>query len=240
MYYFDVHCHVLSKVDDGARDLDTSVAMIGKAYSEGIRAMILTPHYHGGHVETNINIINKEYNRLRGYVKKAYPDMKLFIGNEIYYYPSVPEWIDEGRVHTLADSNYVLLEFSNGVETRELMDAVQNMCANGYYPILAHVERYDKLVKTPSFVEDLIESGAHIQINAKAVMGQEGLKPKHFVKKLLKNNWVHFVGTDAHSMGSRQPEIAECAEYIINKFGSDYAASILYKNALCIVKNIPL
>ena len=81
--------------------------------------------------------------------------MKLFIGHEIYYYPSVPEWIEEGRVHTLADSNYVLLEFSTRVEKRELLEAVQNLCGYGYYPVLAHVERYDCLVKDPSYVQGL-------------------------------------------------------------------------------------
>ncbi len=240
MNYLDIHCHVLPGVDDGARDMETSLAMINKAYAEGIRAMILTPHYHGGHVETDRKVIDSQFVKLRKYAKETCPKMKLLLGNEIYYYKSVPEWIEEGRVHTLADSNYVLLEFSNGVEKRELFDAVSNMCSYGYYPILAHVERYDCLVKDANTVGELVDMGAYIQINSRALCGKEGMKPKRFIRKILKNEWVDFVGTDAHSMGMRQPEMAECAEYIIQKCGEEYAARVLYMNALNIVRNKPL
>ena len=68
----------------------------------------------------------------------------------------MPEWIEEGRVHTLADSSYVLIEFSPAVEKRELTDAVKNICSFGYRPVLAHVERYDCLVRDPGLIEDLI------------------------------------------------------------------------------------
>ena len=240
MYYLDIHCHVLPGVDDGSKSLDMSMAMIDHAYDEGIRAMILTPHYHGGYVETPRAVIDDTFRQLRSYVAEQIPDMKLFIGNEIYYYPSVPEWIEEGRVHTLADSDYVLLEFSTMVDKRELKDAVQNMRSYGYYPILAHVERYDCLVRDPSYVDELIDNGAYIQVNSKTFTGEGGMKIRHFMKKLLKEEWIHFVGTDAHSMGNRKPDMAECAEYILRKCDEGYAAEILYANAVKVIKNMPL
>ncbi|MBR5408159.1 MAG: protein tyrosine phosphatase [Lachnospiraceae bacterium] len=240
LYYLDMHCHILPGVDDGSKDIQTSMQMLEHAYNEGIRAMILTPHYHGGYVETDRAVIDETFAELEAHSKQYFPDLKLFIGNEIYYYPSVPEWIDEGRVHTLADSNYVLLEFSIRAEKRELMEAVQNLCNNGYYPVLAHVERYDCLVKEPSYVEDLIDSGAYIQVNSATITGEGGIKIKHFWKKLLKEEWIHFIGTDAHSMRSRKPYMAECAEYICRKCSKEYAAQILFANAVNIINNRPL
>lgn len=240
MFYFDVHCHILPGVDDGAKNINITMDMIDFAYDEGIRAMILTPHYHGGYVETPRHVIDETYMMLRDAVARRHPDMRLFIGNEIYYYPSVPDWIAEGRVHSLADSAYVLLEFSNSVEKRTLKEAVQNINSYGYYPILAHVERYNCLVKDPYYVEELVTNGALIQCNAKAIIGDEGLRARHFTRKLLKYEMVHFVGTDAHSMGSRKPEMADCADYLIKKFGKDYAARLLYANAVCIINNAPI
>ena len=217
-----------------------SMAMLDYAYEEGVRAIILTPHYHGGYVETERAVIDETFEELKKYSMQQHPDMKLFIGNEIYYYPSVPEWIEEGRVHTLADSDYVLLEFSTTVEKRELLEAVQNLCSHGYYPVLAHVERYDCLIRDPSYVGDLIDNGAYIQVNSKTIAGEGGMKIRHFVKKLLKEEWIHFIGTDAHSMGGRKPEMADCADYIIRKCSEEYAAEILYANAVHIIKNRPL
>lgn len=240
MFYLDMHCHILPGVDDGSRSMDMSMAMLDYAYEEGVRAIILTPHYHGGYVETERSVIDETFEELKEHAKQLHPDMKLFIGNEIYYYPSVPEWIEEGRVHTLADSDYVLLEFSTPVEKRELLEAVQNLCSHGYYPVLAHVERYDCLVRDPSYVGELIDNGAYIQVNSKTIAGEGGMKIRHFVKKLLKEEWIHFIGTDAHSMGGRKPEMADCADYIIRKCSEEYAAEILYANAVHIIKNQPL
>ncbi|MBQ7482036.1 MAG: exopolysaccharide biosynthesis protein [Lachnospiraceae bacterium] len=240
MFYLDMHCHILPGVDDGSRSMDMSMAMLDFAYEEGIRAIILTPHYHGGYVETERTVIDETFEELNKHSRKLHPDLKLFIGNEIYYYPSVPEWIEEGRVHTLADSDYVLLEFSTTVEKRELLEAVQNLCSHGYYPVLAHVERYDCLIRDPSYVGDLIDNGAYIQVNSKTIAGEGGMKIRHFVKRLLKEEWIHFIGTDAHSMGGRKPEIADCADYIIRKCSEEYAAGILYANAVNIIKNRPL
>ncbi len=240
MFYLDMHCHILPGVDDGSRSMDMSMAMLDFAYEEGIRAIIFTPHYHGGYVETERTVIDETFEELNKHSRKLHPDLKLFIGNEIYYYPSVPEWIEEGRVHTLADSDYVLLEFSTPVEKRELLEAVQNLCSHGYYPVLAHVERYDCLVRDPFYVGELIDNGAYIQVNSRTVTGEGGMKIKHFVKRLLKEEWIHFIGTDAHSMGGRKPEIADCADYIIRKCSEEYAAGILYANAVNIIKNRPL
>lgn len=240
MFYLDMHCHILPGVDDGSKNMEMSMDMLEYAYEEGIRAIILTPHYHGGYVETARSVIDDTFEELNNNCKKVHPDLKLFIGNEIYYYPSVPEWIEEGRVHSLADSDYVLLEFSNQVRKRELLEAVQNLCSHGYYPVMAHVERYECLVKEPSYIGELISNGAYIQVNSKTIAGEGGMRIRRFVKKLLKEEWIHFIGTDAHSMGSRKPEMADCAEYIMKKCGEEYAADILYANAVHVINNEPL
>ena len=179
--YADIHCHILPSVDDGAKNRQMAVNMIEKAYSEGIRTMILTPHFHGGHVEPDIIKVNKEYEALSAGLTRRYRDLRIFLGNEIYYYPSIPEWIETDRIHTMVDSNYVLLEFSNTVTLRELKDAIQNMTSFGYYPIIAHAERYENLVKDYKAVIDLTDMGALIQVNSKAVTGDEGTKLKKFI-----------------------------------------------------------
>lgn len=240
MFYLDIHCHVLPGVDDGSKNMEMSLNMLDYAYNEGIRAMILTPHYHGGYVETDRQVIDNTFATLKQLSAERHPDLKLFIGNEIYYYPSITEWIEEGRVHTLADSDYVLLEFSTVVEKREIIEAIKNVSSYGCYPVLAHVERYDCLVRDPDIIEDLISRGALIQVNSRSFTGEGGSRIKRFLKKLLKEEWIHFIGTDAHSMGSRKPEMTECAEYILRKCDPDYAASILYANAINIVNNKPL
>ena len=42
--YIDIHCHILPEVDDGARNLEESLAMLRQEVKQGVAAVILTPH----------------------------------------------------------------------------------------------------------------------------------------------------------------------------------------------------
>ena len=44
--YIDIHCHILPEVDDGARNLEESLAMLRQEVKQGVEAVILTPHQH--------------------------------------------------------------------------------------------------------------------------------------------------------------------------------------------------
>ena len=42
---FDVHCHMVPGVDDGAADLEESLEMLKMQHEVGVRKIIITPHY---------------------------------------------------------------------------------------------------------------------------------------------------------------------------------------------------
>ncbi len=232
----DIHCHVLPGVDDGARDMDESLDMLAIMYDEGIRNVILTPHYHGGHVQPHIDTLRQKLEELKdaaeGYENLA--QMNLYLGCELYYYPSAVEWLSEEKVPTLADSRYVLLEFGYSMDKRMIEDGVTRVAAAGFYPVIAHIERYRKLAGDMKAVDDLIERGALIQINSGSLY--EGWHTKSFVKKLLKEEMVHFVGTDAHDIRGRIPSLARESEYITRHFGEDYCRRLLIDNPAMIIK----
>ena len=217
----DIHCHVLYGVDDGARDLDESLEMLRLMRDEGIDKVILTPHYHGGHMQPHMDTIKERFATLKSAAASDpyISDMHLYLGCEIYYYPSVTEWLEEGRVSSLAGSRYVLLEFGYTNDERTIFDGVSRVAGAGFYPVVAHIERYRRLVGNMKAVRELISRGALIQINSEALYA--GFRVRSFVKKLLKNNMVDFVATDAHDTYERGPYIAKEAEYIRKHYGED-------------------
>ena len=81
MKIVDVHCHVLPGVDDGSKNEEMSMDMIDIAYSQGIRTMILTPHYYLGHTKETGADFKKIFEVLRGKVQKKYPDYEMYLGN---------------------------------------------------------------------------------------------------------------------------------------------------------------
>ena len=68
----------------------------------------------------------------------------------------------------------------------------------GYFPILAHIERYECL-KKESEVQNLVDMGAYIQVNASSLTGRLGIRVQWYLKKLMRHDLVHVVATDAHA-----------------------------------------
>ncbi|MDE7277782.1 MAG: hypothetical protein K2N98_13190, partial [Lachnospiraceae bacterium] len=47
----------------------------------------------------------------------------------------------------------------------------------------------------------------------------------------------NFIATDAHDVGKRAPHSSACADYMIKKYGEDYAAQLLYDNPSSVIQD---
>ena len=43
----DFHTHILPGIDDGAKDVSVSAAMLEMEKEQGVNEIVLTPHYYG-------------------------------------------------------------------------------------------------------------------------------------------------------------------------------------------------
>ena len=233
----DIHCHILPGVDDGSPDMATSLEMLRIAGKNGITHMILTPHHKPMHhnVSPEHNVVYRK--KLQEAAKEAGIKAKLFSGNEIYYSDETMEELIDGKICSLAGSDYVLVEFHPTNPYKAIQNAVSRVQAAGFIPIIAHVERYSDIVSHQSRVKDLIEMGSFIQVNASSIMGKYGFGISHFTRKLLKEGLVHFISSDAHDTKSRAPRLSECRDYVERKFGEDYAKELFFLNAANVIRN---
>lgn len=232
----DIHSHVLPGVDDGAKDMEEAVGMLRIMHDEGITEAILTPHYHRGHMQPDIRTLKRRFEELCDMAAQddRAGKITLHLGCELYYYPSAADWLDEGKVPTMAGSRYVLLEFGYRMDKRAIYEGVSNVVRAGYIPIIAHVERYEGLAFKPDNVRELVEAGALIQINSESV--GFGFGEKSFSAKLFREHLVHFVATDAHNMRDRAPAIMRAARYVTKHFGGEIAGKIFYDNPASVLK----
>ena len=233
----DIHCHILPGVDDGSPDMATSLEMLRIADKNGITYLILTPHHKPMHhnVSPEHNVVYRK--KLQEAAKEAGIKAKLFSGNEIYYSDETMEELMEGKICSLAGSDYVLVEFHPTNPYKAIQNAVSRVQAAGFIPIIAHVERYSDIVSHPSRVKDLIEMGSFIQVNASSIMGKYGFGISHFTKKLLKEELVHFVASDAHDTGRRAPDLLDCRNYVERKYGEDYRKKLFFTNPANVIRN---
>lgn len=231
----DIHTHLLYDVDDGAESLQESLDMLKDAKEQGVDAMILTPHYRHGMFPYQKEKIDRNFAILKEHAASIGVD--LYLGTEQHVNSMTIEYLQSGRCHTLADTDYVLAEYKYETEFSFIKASVQDMLQHGYIPIIAHVERY-KCMDNLKYVEMLRSIGAMIQVNADAVIGKNGMRAKSYTKKLLKNYYVDFIASDCHDLDERQSHMGKCSEYLYKKYDDRYVDRILEKNAQMILDSI--
>ena len=212
----DIHSHILYGVDDGSKDVRTTQNMLEIAYTEGIRTIVATPHYHTG---MSLELAQKKtrvFETTKILAQIIAPDFQLFLGGELYFSSATIQALDKGLAPTLNQTAYVLIEFPVYIEFSYIMRAVQDLQNAGYWPILAHVERYIVL-KSQQNLALLSDMGALIQVNASTLLGRG--KMQRFLLKCMKQGFVDLIATDAHGIDHRSPEIQDVILLLDKKLG---------------------
>lgn len=234
--FSDIHIHMLPGVDDGARSETDSRDMLEVAYKDGTRVFCLTPHFHPGFFGDNRSAVEKAYQDLRSYALDHYPDLRLFLGNEIRYSPNCVDWLNSGYCRTLNDTRNVLIDFSENVERTVITDAVYRLLNAGYTPVIAHVERYVNLHGDFREVLQYRECGALIQIDGPSLFGGWGFCARQRSRRLIEKQLVDLVCSDAHGTKVRPPQLSPSYEYILQRCGESYANDTCFSNALTLLE----
>lgn len=224
----DIHCHALYGVDDGARDIEESEAMLKQAKNQGVEAVVLTPHYRHGMFPYPKEKILEHFRKLKRHADAI--GTELYLGCEYHVNSRIIEALTSGRCFALAEGDFVLTEYSFETEYLYISEQTRKLLSCGYVPVIAHAERYACFLKNPRLCSELSNMGAYIQINADSILGFAGRAGEKCCKKLLKHGWADIVASDAHGMKNRVSHLKECREYVIKKYGQDYAETLFQNN----------
>lgn len=217
----DFHTHILPNIDNGARNINETFQLIEEAKQAGFEKIVLTPHYMEGYYETDVaereTWLNAISNNL--HIKKY--EGKIFLGNEIYLTENIINLLENAKASTINNTSYVLFELPLNAEPPKLYDLIYEMEQYKIVPILAHPERYTFIQKEPELLYELAERGVLFQSNYGSVIGEYGSNVERFVKRMLENNLVHFLGTNAHRPGTIYTRIPECLMEIESIIGEE-------------------
>lgn len=236
--YIDMHCHILPGVDDGAQDLEETRQMLRIAYNEGIRLIIATPHHHPRRGHRSPEILHEQLKLARAEAAKISDKFRIYLGTEIFYGYDIPDKVRSGKILQMNKRRVVLVEFSPTDKFDYILHGVQQMQMTGNQVIIAHVERYDCLLENMERVEELYDMGAKFQVNAGSIIGESGRNCKKFVKKLMGQDFVFGVGTDAHDSTMRAPKMKKAADYVKRKYGEEYMRHIFFDNAATLLRKV--
>lgn len=207
----DIHCHILPEIDDGARDIYDTVEMASIAERCGTKAIIATPHCNVPGEPANYydsrfrDVLQKAREAL---FKERIP-LKLMAGMEVFVTYDLPDLISDGKILTLNQSDYLLMEFGFGEDPEfvdYMIDRIKDMKIR---PVIAHPERYEFIKYDIEFARRLAQKGCVLQANKGSFIGRYGRGSEETAFSLLEENLISVVATDAHGPITRTPNIRE-------------------------------
>ena len=201
----DFHSHVLPGIDDGAKDVETSVAMLEESKRQGVTTIVCTPHYYGRKhsPEWFKERRNAAYERLKPHI----PDgIELLLGAEVFFPDDSVLSNEQLAQLCIEGTRYVMLEFPFFPKYSErLFERIESFIAEtDCIPLIAHVDRYPAMLKKPAILKRLTDMGCLLQLNVEAL---EAKGVKGFALAALKKGLIHAIGTDMHNMENRRPKM---------------------------------
>lgn len=220
MAFLDIHSHILPGIDDGAKNTKEALLMLESLRTQGVTAVVLTPHFDASfdNIEQFTELRDRSYKKLlRSLEDKPHP--QIFLGAEVLYFPGMGKSEDIHRL-CIEGTNYILIEFGNVAFNQTVCEDLINIVEEqGLVPIIAHFERYFLLKKYKNLL-GFVASGMGIgQINASSLFTKGG--DKRWAKKLIKKDIASLIGSDAHSVDTRPPEIKKALDFIGKTFGTE-------------------
>ncbi len=222
----DFHTHILSGIDDGSSDIETSVKMLETLYAHGVDRVVLTPHFYmtRDNIEDFLKHRREAVDALSLAVQNRNDIPKAALGAEVLLFPELCRMDGVERL-CIEGTNYMLVEMPFSEWSRVTYDALVNLRANGILPIIAHVERYMKIQKDRSMIFQLLDLGCLIQTNGSFFTS---FSTKRKAKKMLLGDVIHCLGSDCHDLIKRKPNVYEAYSEIERKVGSEYIDNLKY------------
>lgn len=210
----DLHSHLLPGIDDGAPDLETSLEMARLAVADGIRVMACTPHIMPGYYDNTGPQIRSAVKELQAHLDASDIPLTLVHGADVHLVPDLAGGLKAGRLLTLANSRYFLFEPPHNTAPPRLPEAVFDVMAAGYHPIITHPERLRWIEDHYDTMRLLVDRGAWMQLTAGSVTGRFGKRVQYWAERMLDEGLVHILATDAHNVRNRSPKLSHAVECV--------------------------
>ena len=193
----DMHSHLIPGIDDGAKTVEDSIALIRGLQDLGFEKLITTPHVYEDLYPNSKDDILRGLSELKTALKAENIIIPIEASAEYF----MDEYfLDKQEILPLS-GKYVLVEMSFFGAPPELESYIFKIQLKGYTPILAHPERYRFYHNDYTQFRELKEKGVLFQLNAMSLMGYYGKAIQQIAQKLVQDKMIDLIGTDVHHLG---------------------------------------
>ena len=196
----DIHSHLLPGLDDGVQSFEDAEEIILRFVRAGYQKLITTPHIMSDAYRNTPEGIRSKLAELNDYLKSKNISIQVEVAAEYYLDEAFNKSIELNQEILTFGNKYLLFETNFMTEPLHLKEFIFMATTKGYQLVLAHPERYLYLQNDISKAEDMINRGVYFQINTSSLTGYYSREAQRTAFKLIDKGWVHFLGSDCHSL----------------------------------------
>lgn len=234
---FDLHSHIIPGIDDGAKDMEMSLAMLQIAVDNGTRGIVATPHVIEGEWLPTWSRILADCDTLQKEVQKAGMEIPIYPGGEVAIHIDILDKLKGPGAYCINSGRYMLVELPATHIPNFADEFFFTLQARGITPILAHPERHPELTKKPEILGEWINRGVLVQVNGTSITGRMGERVMKIAELFLTNGMVHVLGSDAHRTHNRNTNLTSAVTKMVELLGKQATEKIVTVNANHIIHN---
>lgn len=234
----DLHCHILPGLDDGAGNLSVSLQMAKASVDQGVEVVACTPHILPGLYHNSGPAIRQAIAEFQAVLDAQGIALRLVSGADVHICADFVDGLRSGRLLSIADSRYVLVEPPHHTAPPHLEDFFFNLIVAGYVPVLTHPERLAWVALHYETIKRLVRSGVWMQVTAGSFAGAFGRNALYWAERMLDEGCVHLIATDAHDAERRPPDLARGCECVAKRVGAEQAQHLVVTRPTGVLKDL--
>ncbi|MFD1613931.1 tyrosine-protein phosphatase [Gelatiniphilus marinus] len=198
--FVDMHSHILPGIDDGAKSIAESIDLIAGLQALGVKQFMPTPHVMQDFYPNNDETIGNAYQQLL-YALDAKTRSEITINPAAEYMldDNFLKQLETQEMFTLK-GHYLLIEMSYFQPPINLEEIIYKIKTKGYFPILAHPERYSFYHNAKEQYLKMKQLGCFFQLNMLSLSAHYGKNVEKAANYLIENDLIDFIATDTHNL----------------------------------------
>ena len=212
----DFHSHILPDMDDGSSSPEESLAMLEMSAEQGIDHIFATSHFYPDEEDPSSFLHRRAeaYDELTAYIGslREQPEIpEIHLGAEVYYFPGISD-CQEIKGLALGDTGLLLVEPPVMPFASAMLDEIEAINETlRLVPVLAHLDRYCRLLRNYSLFHLLAQRRILVQVNASFFLHPD---KSAFAMDTLRRGMFQLIGSDCHDVTDRPPNIGFAAARI--------------------------
>ncbi len=233
----DIHSHILPGIDDGAKTLDESLAMLELAAASGTTDIVATPHANSSYPYDE-DATDKLIAQLSS---QSTASIKIHRGCDFHLnFDNLSNALKNSSRFTVNGGRYLMVELPDLASLPVMRTVLDRLLAVRVVPIVTHPERNSPLCANLPELQTWVRDGCLLQVTALSFTGRFGQTALRTTETLMNSGMVHFVASDAHDCIDRSPNLSPAYQHVTQHWGRETADALFVDNPMAVVMDEPI